>query len=261
MKITDFHVHPYLEQSENLCTYKDDFQLTYLEARADLEKAGITKICGSVIGKAAFDPEKGFEQIQQLNARALELKALYGDFYEPGFQIHPEFVKESLETLEFMHQNGYRLIGELVPYHHGWGERYDYGCKELMEILALAGEYGFVYSYHTMDQWEQMESAIAQNPKLTFVAAHPGEKNTYMKHLEILKKYDNAYLDLSGTGIFRYGMLREGIRQVGDEKFLFGTDYPIINPGMYVQAVCFEHFSDKSRENIFYKNAERILGV
>jgi len=82
-----------------------------------------------------------------------------------------------------------------------------------------------------------------------------------MKHLEILKKYDNAYLDLSGTGIFRYGMLREGIRQVGDEKFLFGTDYPIINPGMYVQAVCFEHISDKSRENIFYKNAERILGV
>ena len=69
----------------------------------------------------------------------------------------------------------------------------------------------------------------------------------------------NASTETS-TGMFRYGMLREGIRQLGDERFLFGTDYPIVNPGMYVQAVYQEHISEKSKENIFYKNTMRILG-
>ena len=93
------------------------------------------------------------------------------------------------------------------------------------------------------------------------MAAHPGQKADFLLHLERLEKYENAYLDISGTGLFRYGMLREGIRRVGAEKFLFGTDYPITNPGMYVQAVYYEHISEGDREKIFCSNAERILGV
>ena len=167
----------------------------------------------------------------------------------------------ALETLEFMHKNGYRLIGEIVPYFHAWDSMgMNYGSKGLMEILELAGEYNMIFSYHTMPEWqEQMEHMIAQNPKVTFVAAHPGEYENYKRHLECLKKYDNAYLDISGNGLYRYGMLREGIRQAGDEKLLFGTDYPITNPGMYVEAVCFEHISEESREKIFFRNAQRII--
>ncbi len=261
-KIIDFHVHPYLQTEDNLCKHQKEFSLTFEEAKEDLKKAGISKICGSVINCNKTVPEQGFTPLHALNEKALELKKVYGDFYEPGFHVHPGFVKESLETLEFMHKKGYRLIGEIVPYYHAWDSMgMDYGSKELMEILELAGEYNMIFSYHTMPAWqEQMEKMIAQNPKVTFVAAHPGEYEHYMRHLERLKKYDNAYLDISGTGLFRYGMLRDGIRQAGDEKLLFGTDYPIINPGMYVEAVCFEHISEESREKIFFKNAQRIIG-
>lgn len=261
-KIIDFHVHPYLMQDDNLCQYKEHFQLTSEEAKADLHKAGIGKICGSVINRDKTKAEQGFAPIKALNDKALAVKEVYGDFYEPGFHVHPGFVKESLETVEWMHQNGYRLIGEVVPYYHAWGEMgLDYGSKGLMEILDLAGEYNMIFSYHTMPEWQdQMEKMIAQNPKVTFVAAHPGEYGNYMKHLERMKKYDNAYLDISGTGLFRYGMLREGVRQAGAEKILFATDYPITNPWMYVEAVCFEHISDESKEKIFYKNAQRIMG-
>lgn len=262
-KIIDFHIHPYLEQTENYCMFTDDFKLSATEAAEDLKKAGISKVCGSVINRIPYDAALGYAQTQALNDKALAVKEFYGDFYEPGFHIHPLFVKESLETLEFMHKNGYRLIGELVPYMHGWREAgLDFACKGLQEILDLAGDYGMVFSYHTMGEWQaQMESMIANNPKVTFVAAHPGQKADFLLHLERLEKYDNAYLDLSGTGLFRYGMLREGIRRVGAEKFLFGTDYPITNPGMYVQAVYYEHITDSDRELIFSKNAERILGI
>ena len=230
MDIIDFHTHPYLTQEENACMYREGFSLEPEEAKEDLLQAGIGRICGSVIRpRNKFDRRLGFSQIQELNDSALRLKERLGSFYIPGFHIHPAFVKESLETIEWMHQNGYRLIGELVPYMHGWQEYgMGYGCRELSEILKLAGEYHMTVSYHTMsEQQDQMEAMIAANPKVTFVAAHPGEREGYLLHLERMKKYENAYLDLSGTGMFRYGMLRFGIRQAGAGRLLFGTDYPI----------------------------------
>ena len=104
-----------------------------------------------------------------------------------------------------------------------------------------------------------MEAMIAENPAVTFVAAHPGEREHFLKHLQRLEKYENAYLDLSGTGLFRYGLVREGIRRAGAGKFLFGTDYPITNPGMYVHAVLGEHIGEEDRRLIFSGNAKRLL--
>ncbi len=261
--IIDFHVHPYLDKAHNLCMYtEDDFALDTAAAKADLERSGISKICGSVICKEV--PQEGFSfaHMQAINDHAVALKKVYGDFYEPGFHIHPAFVKESLETIEWMHQNGYRLIGELVPYYHHWsGYEMDYGSKAFQEILELANEYRMILNYHTMPSWmDRMDETIAAFPNLTFVAAHPGQKAEMYRHIETLKKFDNVYLDISGTGLFRYGMLREGIYKVGAEKLIFGTDYPITNPGMYVQAVCFEQISDDSKEKIFSGNAKRIFG-
>lgn len=261
-KIIDFHTHPYLVPAQNACMYQQDFYLMPEQAKEDLEKAGIGHICGSVIRPGQYQKEKGFSQLEELNRAALAVKDLYGDFYTPGFHIHPAFVKESLEVVEFMHENGFCLIGELVPYMHLWEEYgLDYASENFEKILELAGKYHMVVSYHTMtEQQEQMENMIARHPDVTFVAAHPGQKADYLKHLERMKKYENAFLDLSGTGLFRYGMLREGIRQVGADRFLFGTDYPITNPGMYVQAIEFEHIAEEDRERIFYGNAARILG-
>lgn len=264
MEIIDFHTHPYLTEEENSCMYRENFSLQPEEAKEDLLRAGIGRICGSVIRpRHVFNKKLGFFQIKELNKEALELKKRFGDFYTPGFHIHPAFVQESLNTIEFMHQNGFSLIGELVPYMHGW-EAYgmDYASRGLEEILQLAGEYHMIVSYHTMEQQQvQMEAMIARNPAVTFVAAHPGARESYLSHLERMGKYENAYLDLSGTGLFRYGMLRYGIGRVGSKQFLFGTDYPITNPGMYVEAVCFEHIREMDREMIFHKNAERILNL
>lgn len=261
--IIDFHTHPYMTMEEDACMYNKDFFLTHEEAMEDLKAAGINHICGSVIKPGCYDVNKGFEQIIELNRRALELKEIYGDFYTPGFHIHPGYVKESLEEIEFMHSNGIKLVGELVPYMQGWKDMgHNYASKNLFELLDLIGDYGMVFSYHTiLDQQEEMNKMIEENKKVTFVAAHPGQRADYEKQLERLKKYDNLYLDVSGTGLFRYGMLYKGVNEVGSERFIFGTDYPISNPGMYVQALLYEKITDKQREDIFYNNASRLMGI
>ncbi len=259
MKVIDFHVHPYLTKQEYLGMYQEVFYIDRMKAKEDLQDAFITKICGSVIEKEGFMKGAGFEHIKMLNRKALELKKIYGDFYIPGFHVHPDFVKESCDEIEFMSKNGIRLIGELVPYMHGWT---DYANQNFSEILDVAEQYGMIINYHTVnEEHENMEKMIAQHPNLTFVAAHPGQKGDFLHHIERMKQYENAYLDLSGTGLFRYGILAYGVEKVGYERFLFGTDYPICNPRMYVQAVLQEHISEEAKEAIFYRNAERILGL
>lgn len=256
--VIDFHTHPYLSGEEFLNFYPECFTPSPEQFRADLERTGISKIFGSVILKRPYHKEEGFAPIRQCNERALELQRIWGGFYAPGFHIHPDFVEESIAEIERMHTRGVRLIGELVPYLHGWQ---DYSSWNLSKILDAAGKYRMVVSFHTMtDEQEEMGRMVAEHPDVTFVAAHPGERENFMRHLERMEQFDNLYLDLSGTGIFRYGLVAYGVSRVGSERFLFGTDYPICNPRMYVQAIYQEPIAEADRENILHKNAERILG-
>lgn len=256
-KIIDFHTHPFCKDSENTCMYKESLLFDENFFEKDLKAAGVSHICGSVIEPKTYQLDYGFEPFRVLNREALQLSETMKGYYTPGIHVHPSFIKQSCEELEYMHSKGVNLIGELVPYMHSWS---DYSCKGLSEILDVAESFGMVVSYHSMDD-NQMEQMIAAHPKVVFVAAHPNEKNNYLLHIERMKKYSNAFLDLSGTGLFRYGMLKYGVEKVGVERFLFGTDYPICNPSMYIHAVEYEHISEDAKEAIFHGNAERLLNI
>ena len=49
------------------------------------------------------------------------------------------------------------------------------------------------------------------------------------------------------------------VEKVGADRIIFGSDYPICNPGMYIAGVDFEKISDKEKELIFSENAKRLL--
>ncbi len=262
-KVIDFHTHPYTCRDEFMGMYGEDFYLAPEQMPEDLGNAGISVFCGSVIDSARRGPVESFDAIRKVNDSALELWKKFDAAYVPGFHVHPAFLRESLEEVERMHKAGVKLVGELVPYLQGWDHTgHDYGSRELTEILSLAGEYGMVVSFHTMPEWApQMEKMVKSCPGVTFVAAHPGQKTDYLLHVERMKKYPNLYLDISGTGLFRYGLLASAVKTVGSERILFGTDYPICNPRMYVQAVLGEHILQEEKENILFKNAKRMLNI
>ena len=48
-KIIDFHVHPFVEEIENMCFYKQSMSFENDQFVADLKNSGITCCCGSVI--------------------------------------------------------------------------------------------------------------------------------------------------------------------------------------------------------------------
>lgn len=252
MKIIDFHTHPFIHESENVCFYKNTVSSPD-EFKETLQGFGIDKICGSVIERM---DEADFATVRRLNDSALELREKWGDFYEPGVHIHPYFLKSSLEELERCRKEGVRMVGELVPYFMDWEMYYNDAMHEIYSAIRDLG-YSCV-SIHTMQE-ESMEAAVKNFPEIKFIAAHPNDKQCFMRHLERMEKYPNYYLDLSGTGIFRYGLLKYGISRVGSERFLFGSDFPICNANMYIAAVNSENISREDKKNVFHKNAERLL--
>lgn len=252
--IIDFHVHTFRARENDLCMYPCGPCLTAEQMKRQLRAAGIDHICGSVLSR---DNTADFDALRRLNREALELARVLDGFYTPGFHIHPGYVRESLEEIEYMHRRGVNLVGELVPYMHAWGA---FEEKNLFEIMEAANACGMACSYHTPFDYDC--GALADRfPNMVFVAAHPGDRARVAEHIAIMKAHPNICLDLSGTGLHRFGVLRHLIDAVGPERILFGTDYPICNPRMYVQAVYGEELSEEERELIFHKNAERILKI
>ena len=249
--IIDFHTHPFTISSENFCFFPGSVT-TDGDFLSDLASAGISRFAGSIIDKQ----NKDFASIVRANRRAIELGERYGDKYIPGIHVHPDYVSESENEINAAWELGVRLIGELVPYHHG----YSYDHCGLHEIFECLGGRDMTVSIHSNDgDLPQMEKLAVEHKDVTFVFAHPGDLERVKKHIEIMRRCENVYLDLSGTGLFRYGMLKHLVDSVGAERILFGTDYPICNPEMYVHAVLFEKISDRERELIFAGNAKRLL--
>ncbi len=254
MRFFDFHTHPYISEPENIKRYKVPEDAGYARQRAQMESVGIYRAAGSVIHVLAGAPYTK-ETLLLENEIAMQIFAEHGDFYVPGIRIHPDFVQESCAAVEAAYKKGVRLIGELTPYSSGVKSYTD--CAE---IFDLAQSLDMVVSCHPTTN-EDMNRVCEMFPRLTFVFAHPGEHAAYTGHIDRMQKYENAYLDISGTGLFRYGMLRYGIDKVGADRILFGTDYPVCNAGMYVGGVLFEELTAEELEKVAYKNAERLLGL
>ena len=254
-KIIDFHTHPFLGDSTNICGHKDVIKMKWEDIRPTFAGLGVEKICGSVILKAPELPI--LEAILACNDMALELRDRLGDFYYPGFHIHPEFIPESVRQIRRFAEKGFRLVGELVPYFHGWE---DYSIKEYDYLLDVCEEYGMVVSMHSMGE-DEMDAMVKKHKGLKMVMAHPGEYNSYMRHLKRMDISENYYLDLSGTGLFRHAMLARGIAEHGAERFLFGSDFPTCNPAMFVGGVALDDLlSPEDKEKILCSNAKNLLG-
>lgn len=253
-EIIDFHTHPFISHKQNICRHNEYMKITPDNFKTYMKGLGISKICGSVICSGDNSKEKMLEN----NNAAIELKERYEDFYIPGFHINPLYKEESLKEIERMHKLGIKLVGELVPYLDGWN---DYSLKEFDELLDLCEEYGMVVSFHSIGE-DAMDKMVKKHKNLSLVAAHPGEYKEFMRHLERMKISENYFLDLSGTGLFRHGLLRHAIDVCGKERIIFGTDFPVCNPSMYLGGVLMDSMvTDDEREYILSKNTKRLLGI
>jgi predicted TIM-barrel fold metal-dependent hydrolase len=251
-QIIDCHFHPAVNEDTDTGWF---YPSGSMQHQIDtLKRAGIFRACGSPI--RALTP-KSFDEIRILNDKALSLRDDFPDFYIPGIQVHPHFPDESCKEIErCCGSEGVRWIGELVGYMMGYGV--EFATESALEIMQTAKEYEAVVNIHChdLDVIDKLSESI---PNLKIVLAHPGSgKQEFLDRLEKVVRYPNLYMDTSGSGIDRYQLIRKTIEVAGREKLLFGTDYPINNPSVYVHGVLFESLSEEEYAAIFRDNFLRL---
>lgn len=257
-EIIDFHTHPFIDEGNNICNHKHLCGMSPENTYEVFKKLGISRICGSVISGEKQPDESAFCRIKRNNNIALELRERYNGFYIPGFHVHPGFIDESVEEIRRMNSLGVNLIGELVPYMDGWS---DYSCEGFSVLLDEADRHNMVVNIHSQGE-DEMDEMVRKHKNTIFVAAHPGEFDKLMRHIERMKMSENYYIDISGTGLFRYGMLKRVVETIGADRVLFGSDFPTCTPSMFLGGVLFDNLiTDDEKEKIFSLNAKRLLNL
>ena len=252
--VIDAHVHPFTDScGKNIGRY--GHPRSTAEFMETLQLLGVSNCCGSVIGAA--DP-LDFKTLLRFNETALELREKYPDFYVPGIHIHGGYPDECCRMLRDYHRAGVRWIGEMVNYSMATGP---YDSPGMLKICETARELGMVLNLHVnMPELGQLENLAVRLPGLKIVLAHPGDGADFEKRLALLCRYPDLYLDISGTGLFRWGMLRKAVDTLGADHVIFGSDFPVCNPGLYLHGALFEHLTEAEFKLVLAENFLRLTG-
>ena len=152
------------------------------------------------------------------------------------------------------------MIGELVPYLMKTGE---YNSPGMIQILKEAGKLGMTASLDGGFR-KTVVPVLEQCPGLNVVLAHPGAPwgdDSAKMRFQWVSEYENLYMDISGTGLYRWNMLRYGIDVCGAEKLLFGSDMPVCSAGMYLFGVLSENLTEEELRLVLGGNFKRLLGM
>ena len=102
-----------------------------------------------------------------------------------------------------------------------------------------------------------MKKIADHYPDIRLIMGHSAP-NRLDDAIALAKEKENVYLDLGD--IHRHsGIVAKMVNAVGSEKVLFGTDLPWYDPNYCLGSVLYADIADADRDNIFYKNAERII--
>ena len=245
--IIDAHAHPYFNRDCPLTG-----PTSYQEYWRDLSLAGISCFCG---GCNIRNDGSVSDIVQLENKVVLEWREQLGERFYPGCNIHPNYPDESIAAVRQFHSMGFRWVGEIAGYVQGYR---NYATPELGKILKVICDLGMILNLHPSN-YDDLDKLLGMFPDLKIVIAHPGTLGVDASY-RLAEKHANAYFDLSGEGLFRWHMLRWGIERIGKERILFGTDYPVLNPYMYVAGVLGEALTYDERKAIFHDNFLRLTG-
>ena len=123
-------------------------------------------------------------------------------------------------------------------------------------LLAHTGDYRFDYSNPG-----RLLHVLGAFPRLTLIGAHFGGWSVWREAAEALRGR-NVYVDCSSSF---YALTPaeslDLIRTFGAEHVLFGSDYPMWDPGVELEYLKKLGLSASETDLILHENAERLLGL
>lgn len=104
-----------------------------------------------------------------------------------------------------------------------------------------------------------LDNVAREFPDLTIVAGHIGHPWT-TEMMALATKYENVYIDTSAYKPNRYpDEFVEFLRSYGSDTVLFGTNYPMIQPGECLRGLEELDLGETVERQFLYENAERVF--
>lgn len=219
-----------------------------------LSRTGVDRgIINSVRCQLAKSPKEFIEGNREV-ARYVER---YDNRFVGACVVNPLFIDEALREMEdCRNQLGFVWVGELCNYT----VPYDYTIKEFELLVEKAVELNMVLDVHT--DLDEMEYIIEKFPKATIVFPHFGDSREHQhifKRIDMVAKHSNCYLDTSGYGHDRMGMLEYAVETIGEERVLFGSDFSINDPSTVIARIRNAFLSEEQKRGILSGNLQRLL--
>lgn len=192
-----------------------------------------------IVGFASIDPHKR-SAVEELEHAIRNLKL-------NGLKLHPQV--QAFEPNDQKYYSIYSKCVELnipITFHTGstyWG-------------AGLAGGGGVKLRYSDP---MLLDDVAADFPELKIIMAHPGWP-WQDEQLAIAMHKENVYVDLSGwSPKYFQPLLVTYMTKMIPQKFLFGTDYPMLTPQRWLQDFDQLNASDEVRKMVLGENARKLL--
>lgn len=133
---------------------------------------------------------------------------------------------------------------------------YEIAQAKDVPLVIHTGDYRFDYSHP-----HRIKNILRSFPNLRVNAAHFGGWSVFDMGADLLV-HENCYVDSSSS--FQFIGMRHGhelINLYGDERVLFGSDFPMWDPTKELAILKEMGLSQKAFENITWHNAERFIGI
>jgi uncharacterized protein len=276
--IIDFHTHIFPTffsgNREGFFDREPGFRALYTNPKAGLtDREGLLKamdkegIHKAVVFGFPWEEKANF---QRHNDYILESAALYPDRLI-GFCCFSLLAPDSPQEARRCLRSGIAGVGEIAVYHDRFPPMDD---RTLQEVLTLCSDWdvpilfhvnepvGRLYPGKTRMDLALIYQLIQNHPSNRVILAHWGGGLPFYALLkkEVKEVFRNTWFDTAASPfLYDPAIYRMAGEAIGFEKILFGSDYPLLPQGRYIEEMASSGIAKGSLEKMLGLNALEVL--
>lgn len=133
--------------------------------------------------------------------------------------------------------------------------------KLFIPVYEFAHERKLIIMSHTWGVPGNLTKIASKYYNAKFIQAHYGsawDGNQHIDIMEEVKSLDNAWLDTAGTSSF-FGAFEKTVEYMGEDKILFGTDFPFLDACQQIGNVVFSDIDEEAKIKILRTNFLKLI--
>jgi len=251
--VIDAHTHM-ISAEDKTETSRMSFYADCDEMTKTMDRLGIQTVITSPFSGLTIDGRKGNEET------LFAAKKYPGRFL--GYGTCNVRYEEDLKDWRRYYEEYPEIFVGLKPY---WVyQKYELTSDLCKEWFTYANEHRLLLLVHidVSDAFfKQLEQLSLDYPDITFVLAHSGMNYAVaQKCADLANSRDNVVLEITFTSVTR-GMIEFLVEQVGADKVLYGSDFPMRDPAPQLGWVCYAKIPVEDKKKILAGNIQRLLSL